>query len=71
MSSVQKYHNQSAVVFGGDNESLDEEEKKKRDEERKRKEEELNKNLPTYDPRNGSKTSVHFGDDKPDYRRKD
>ena len=68
---VQKYHNQSNVVFGGDNEAMDEEEKNRKEEERKKKEEEINKNLPEYDPKMGNKTSVHFGDEKPDYRRKD
>ena len=59
---VQKYHNQSSVVFGGDNEAQDEEEKKKREEERKRKEEELNKNLPNFNPKEGGKSSIAFGD---------
>ena len=69
--SDKKYHNESNVVFGGDNEALDEEEKKKRDEERRKKEEELNSKLPTYDPKSGGRSNVHFGDEKPDYRRKD
>lgn len=60
---IQKYHNQSNVVFGGDNEAMDEEEKKKREEEKKRKEEELNKKLPDYDPKLGGKSSVKFGDE--------
>lgn len=32
------------------------------EEERKKKEEELNKKLPGYDPRNGGKASIFFGD---------
>lgn len=67
---VNQYRNQSNVVFGGDNEALDEEEKKKREEEKKKKEEELNKKLPNYDPKLGGKSSVEFGNDAPDYRRK-
>ena len=31
----------------------------------------MNKKLPDYDPKLGNKTSLHFGDEKPDYRRKD
>ena len=58
------------MVFGGDNEALDEEEKKRREEEKKKKEEELNQKLPDYDPKKGGQSSVHFGDEKPDYRRK-
>lgn len=57
-------------MLGGDNEGLDEEDKKKKEEERKKKEEELNSKLPDYDPRRGKQTSVHFGDEQPDYRRK-
>ena len=41
------------------------------EEERKKKEEELNKKLPGYDPRNGGKASIFFGDQKTDYRKKD
>lgn len=59
------------MVLGGQNEQEDEEEKKRLELEKKKKEEELNKKLPDYDPKLGNKTSVHFGDDKTDYRRKD
>lgn len=69
--SVNKYHNQSSVVFGGQNEQEDEEEKKRQELEKKKKEEELNSKLPGYDPKTGGKSNVFFGDDKPDYRRKD
>lgn len=58
-------------MLGGDNESLDEQEKKRKELEKKKKEEELNQKLPSYDPRNGGKSNLHFGDEKPDYRRKD
>lgn len=68
---VNKYHNQSSVVFGGQNEQEDEEEKKRKELEKKKKEEELNNKLPGYDPKNGGKSNVFFGDEKPDYRRKD
>lgn len=62
LTLVQKYHNQSNVVFGGDNEAVNEEDEKKKEEERKKKEEELNKKLPDYDPKLGGKSSVTFGD---------
>jgi len=39
-----------------------EEREKMEEEERKKKEEELNKKLPGYDPRNGGKASIFFGD---------
>lgn len=48
-----------------------EDQEKRREEERRRKEEEINNKLPTYDPKNGNKTNIVFGDDKTDYRRKD
>ena len=31
----------------------------------------MNKKLPDYDPKLGGKSSVHFGDEKTDYRKKD
>lgn len=31
----------------------------------------MNNKLPTYDPKNGGKSSLSFGSEKPDYRRKD
>ena len=49
---------------------MDEEEKKKREDEKKKKEEQLNSKLPDYNPKLGGKSSVHFGDDEPGYRRK-
>lgn len=69
--SVKKYHNQSSVTLGGENEALDEEERKRKELEKKKKEEELNQKLPTYDPKNGGRSNLHFGDEKTDYRRKD
>ena len=30
----------------------------------------MNNKLPGYDPKKGGQSSVHFGDEKPDYRRK-
>jgi hypothetical protein len=68
--SAMKYHNQSNIEMTDNSEYIDEEEKK-REEERRKKEEEINSKLPTYDPKNGTKTNVFFGDDKTDYRKKD
>jgi len=31
----------------------------------------LNNKLPGYDPKAGGKSTVHFGDEKTDYRKKD
>ena len=31
----------------------------------------MNNKLPTYDPKNANKTSIVFGEDKIDYRKKD
>lgn len=31
----------------------------------------FNNKLPTYDPRNGGKSSINFGNEKTDYRKKD
>jgi hypothetical protein len=41
------------------------------EEERLKKEEELNKKLPGYDPKNGGKATIFFGNEKTDYRKKD
>ena len=38
---------------------------------KKKKEEELNKKLPTYDPKNGGKSNVFFGNEPTDYRKKE
>lgn len=35
------------------------------------KTEEFNAKLPDFNPKNGARTNIHFGDDKPDYRTKD
>ena len=67
---VNRYHNESQLSFGDNTQQIEDEEKK-REEERRKKEEEINSKLPTYDPRQGGKTNIHFGDEKPDYRRKD
>ena len=64
LNSVQKYHNESNVVFGGKNEEDNEEEEQKKLQERKRKEEELNNRLPDYNPKMGGKSSLNFGDGK-------
>ena len=31
----------------------------------------MNNKLPTYDPKNGNKTSIRFGNEKTDYQKKD
>lgn len=59
---VQKYHNESNIVFGGKNEEDNEEDEKKKLQERKKKEEELNNRLPEYDPKMGGKSSLKFGE---------
>lgn len=41
------------------------------EEERKKKEKELNNKLPAYDPKNGGKATIFFGNEKTDYRKKD
>ena len=55
----------------GEKTTEEEEEEKRLQEEKRKKEEELNNKLPTFDPKNGGKTSLHFGDEKTDYRKKD
>lgn len=67
---VNRYHNESQLSFGDNTQQIEDEEKK-REEERRKKEEEINNKLPTYDPKQGGKSNIHFGDEKPDYRRKD
>lgn len=58
-----KYHNESAFELGNPDLKNQEEEKKRVQlEEKQRKEEELNKKLPGYDPKNGGKTTIFFGD---------
>ena len=64
-----KYRNESNIVLGET--SKEEETEKQRLEEKRRKEEELNNKLPSYDPKNGTRTNVFFGDEKTDYRKKD
>jgi hypothetical protein len=54
----------------GDNTQTEDEEKK-REEERKKKEEELNNKLPTYNPKKGGQSSLSFGSEPTDYRKKD
>lgn len=46
-------------------------EQQRLEEEKRKKEEELNNKLPSYDPKNGTKTNVFFGNEKTDYRKKD
>lgn len=65
-----KYHNESNIVLG-ETSKEEEDEKKRLEEEKRRKEEELNSKLPSYDPKNGTKTNVFFGNEKTDYRKKD
>lgn len=65
-----KYHNESNIVLG-EVSKQEETEQQRLDEERRKKEEELNSKLPSYDPKNGTKTNVFFGDEKTDYRKKD
>lgn len=67
---VNKYHNESQLTFGDNTKELEDEEKR-REEERRKKEEEINSKLPNWDPKLGNKTNIVFGDEKPDYRRKD
>lgn len=64
-----KYRNESNICLGET--SKEEENEKQRLEEKRKKEEELNSKLPTYDPKNGTKTNVFFGNEKTDYRKKD
>lgn len=66
-----KYHNESNITFGVNSKEEVDEETKRLEEERKKKEEELNSKLPTYDPKNGTKTNVFFGNEPTDYRKKD
>ena len=68
--AAMKYHNESHFEMTDNSKHLDEEEKK-REEERRRKEEQINSKLPTYDPKNANKTSIVFGDDTTDYKKKD
>jgi hypothetical protein len=49
----------------------EETEQQRLEEEKRKKEEELNNKLPSYDPKNGTKTNVFFGNEKTDYRKKD
>lgn len=65
-----KYHNESNIVLG-EHSKAEELEKQRLEEEKRKKEEELNSKLPTYDPKNGTKTNVFFGNEKTDYRKKD
>ena len=71
-----KYRNESNFSLG-DPEAVNEEDKKKLQEEEKKKEEEekkkeeLNEKLPTYDPKKGGQSSVSFGNEPTDYRKKD
>lgn len=65
-----KYHNESNIVLG-EVSKQEESEQQRLEEERRRKEEELNSKLPSYDPKNGTKTNVFFGNEKTDYRKKD
>ena len=58
------------MILGGKNEEDDEEEKRKQESDRKKKEENLNKNLPNFDPKQGGKSSLSFGDEKTDYSTK-
>ena len=51
-------------------ESYGEAKERSKFEKKKQVQEEFNKKLPTYDPRNGGKSSLHLGDDKVDYRNK-
>ena len=65
-------HNQSSFELGNPNLKNEEEERKRiQAEEKARKEEELNKKLPGYDPKNGGKATIFFGEQRTDYRKKD
>lgn len=66
-----KYHNESNIVLGENTKQQEEAERREAEESKRRKEEELNSKLPTYDPKNGGKSNVFFGEEKTDYRKKD
>jgi hypothetical protein len=66
-----KYHNESKIVLGEVSKDEEAEKSRLQEEEKRRKEEVLNNKLPTYDPKNGTKTNVFFGNEKTDYRKKD
>lgn len=66
-----KYHNESNITLGETSKEQEIEELKRLEEEKRKKEEELNSKLPSYDPKNGTKTNVFFGNEPTDYRKKD
>lgn len=66
-----KYHNESNIVLGESTKEKEEAERREAEENKRRKEEELNNKLPSYDPKNGGKSNVFFGEEKTDYRKKD
>ncbi len=66
-----KYHNESNIVLGEVSKQEESEKQRLEEEEKRKKEEELNSKLPSYDPKNGTKTNVFFGNEKTDYRKKD
>jgi hypothetical protein len=56
-----KYHNESNIVLGEVSKQEESEKQRLEEEEKRKKEEELNSKLPSYDPKNGTKTNVFFG----------
>jgi len=62
------YHNQSNVLLGNSQTSWKEEGQKG---DNKRVRVESTKPVWNYDPKNAGKSTFSFGDDKPDYRKKD
>lgn len=57
-----KYHNESNLTLGELDLRAEEERKKQQQADKKRKEEELNNKLPSYDPKNATKTTIYFGE---------
>lgn len=62
-----KYHNQSSVIL---REPKLPEETSKKEAQRRLKTEEFNSKLPTYDPKQANRSQIVFGDEKPDFSKK-
>lgn len=65
--SVMRYHNQSSFIIGG---SKVHEETSKKEAQRRIKTEEFNSKLPTFDPKLGNRSQIVFGDEKPNFSKK-
>ena len=66
-NSVMKYHNQSNILIGGSDVA---DGTSKKEIQRKMKTEEYNSKLRTFDPKEGNKSHIFFGEEKPNFSKK-